>query len=581
MKKLITIFLALILVISMAACDKTSTQDTNPAETTGNHETNVTEDTNENTSATEDEGTTPTTPGNENETDATQPTTPSENTSEGVGPTDRDDGSETKPTTGETTTPTQPTETTKPPAGATDVTEPTHTHEYSSKVTKATCTTDGYTKHTCSCGASYTDSTTKATGHSFGEWKTTKEPTTSATGTAERKCNNCSEKETKTLGKLVESHKHSYTSKVTKTATCKAEGVKTYTCSCGDTYTESIAKAPHKYTDKVTKPTCTNGGYTTHTCSECGNAYSDTQTSALGHAYSAVKQQSPTCTEQGYTLYECSRCKASYKDNVKPAAGHDYDVTSNTATCTTGGKKTETCYFCGDKKVTNSSAKGHGTTRTETKEATTSAAGYTRVICNDCNGVLSETVIPKLEPPHTCADNMKRINCKDLKDNAVGWYTENYRTYTQCSIMACSICGKADTSTLNYIYTSAQATAKIIEMINAERYRVYGTHEYDIVVATHHSAAEWGAKYIVNDFQHCTPFRENIYQGGMSGDMIARAFNWWMNSPTHYNLMIDKNVKYASLGVYVNEDVGFYTMLIMWDKDELYLDNPNYTWECR
>lgn len=573
MKKTLAVLLAIILIMTMVACNKapieqddTAAAGSSDTETTGDNSTT---------------GSNNTTEGETGTTEGTETTNPTGSTTEAT------QGS-SEPTDNGTTDATQGTEstlpsdtTTPPPSGATDVTEPAHTHEYTDEVTAASCTTDGYTKHTCSCGASYTDSTTKATGHSFGEWKTTKEPTTTATGTAERTCNNCSEKETKTLGKLVESHKHSYTSKVTKTATCKAEGVKTYTCSCGDTYTESIAKAAHKYTDKVTEPTCTNGGYTTHTCSECGNAYSDTQTSALGHAYSAVKQQSPTCTEQGYTLYECSRCKASYKDNVKPAAGHDYDVTSDTATCTTGGKKTETCCFCGDKKVTNSSAKGHGTTRTETKEATTSAAGYTRVICNDCNGVLSETVIPKLEPPHTCADNMKRINCKDLKDNAVGWYTDNYRAYTQCSIMACSICGEADVSTLEHIYTPEQATAKIVEMINAERYRVYGTHEYDIVVATHHSAAEWGAKYIVNDFQHCTPFRENIYQGGMTGDMIARAFNWWMNSPAHYNLMIDKNVTYASLGVYVNDKVGFYSMLIMWDKDELYLDNPNYTWEFR
>lgn len=35
-------------------------------------------------------------------------------------------------------------------------------------------------------------------------------------------------------------HKHSYTSKVTKAATCGSAGVRTYTCSCGDSYTESI-----------------------------------------------------------------------------------------------------------------------------------------------------------------------------------------------------------------------------------------------------------------------------------------------------------------------------------------------------
>ena len=35
-------------------------------------------------------------------------------------------------------------------------------------------------------------------------------------------------------------HKHSYTGSVTKNATCNSAGVKTYTCSCGDSYTESI-----------------------------------------------------------------------------------------------------------------------------------------------------------------------------------------------------------------------------------------------------------------------------------------------------------------------------------------------------
>ena len=36
-------------------------------------------------------------------------------------------------------------------------------------------------------------------------------------------------------------HTHSYSSKVTTAATCGKEGVKTFTCSCGDSYTEKIA----------------------------------------------------------------------------------------------------------------------------------------------------------------------------------------------------------------------------------------------------------------------------------------------------------------------------------------------------
>ncbi len=36
------------------------------------------------------------------------------------------------------------------------------------------------------------------------------------------------------------SHTHSYTSEITTAATCVAEGVRTFTCSCGDSYTEAI-----------------------------------------------------------------------------------------------------------------------------------------------------------------------------------------------------------------------------------------------------------------------------------------------------------------------------------------------------
>ena len=41
-------------------------------------------------------------------------------------------------------------------------------------------------------------------------------------------------------------HTHSYTSEVTKAATCTSVGSKKFTCSCGDTYTETIAKLPHE-----------------------------------------------------------------------------------------------------------------------------------------------------------------------------------------------------------------------------------------------------------------------------------------------------------------------------------------------
>ena len=108
-------------------------------------------------------------------------------------------------------------------------------------------------------------------------------------------------------------HTHSYTSKITKQPTCTSTGVRTYTCSCGDSYTEIIPKIEHDYTSAITKqPTCTEEGVKTYTCS-CGDNYTETLP-ATGHKYLTTVIK-PTYIEQGYTLHKCSVCGSSYKDN--------------------------------------------------------------------------------------------------------------------------------------------------------------------------------------------------------------------------------------------------------------------------
>ena len=72
-----------------------------------------------------------------------------------------------------------------------------------------------------------------------------------------------------------EPHTHSYTSQVTKQPTCTATGVKTYTCECGNSYTEDIKATGHNYVDQIVAPTTTDKGYTEHTCSVCGYSYKD------------------------------------------------------------------------------------------------------------------------------------------------------------------------------------------------------------------------------------------------------------------------------------------------------------------
>ena len=70
--------------------------------------------------------------------------------------------------------------------------------------------------------------------------------------------------------------------KTTKPATCTATGTKTRTCSvCGKVETATIAKTAHKYVNTVVKPTYTAQGYTLHKCSVCGASYKDNETSKL------------------------------------------------------------------------------------------------------------------------------------------------------------------------------------------------------------------------------------------------------------------------------------------------------------
>ena len=78
---------------------------------------------------------------------------------------------------------------------------PTKSHSYTSQVVKPTCETQGYTVHKCACGKTYTDSATQPAGHTWGDWKTVKEATESAEGQKERTCSVCSKKEQQTIPK--------------------------------------------------------------------------------------------------------------------------------------------------------------------------------------------------------------------------------------------------------------------------------------------------------------------------------------------------------------------------------------------
>lgn len=80
-----------------------------------------------------------------------------------------------------------------------------------------------------------------------------------------------------------EDFSHKYMGNITHPATHLTEGVMTFTCACGDLYTEAIDKLPeHTYCKVITAPTCLEQGYTTYTCT-CGDSYIGDYTDVAEH----------------------------------------------------------------------------------------------------------------------------------------------------------------------------------------------------------------------------------------------------------------------------------------------------------
>ena len=180
-----------------------------------------------------------------------------------------------EPTTSEEPEETEePTEEVKPTEEPASTEEPSHTHTWS----KATCTSP----KTCSCG----ETSGSPLGHSFSNGK----------------CSRCGAKDPNYQEPTPPAHTHSYNSKVTTEATCTSNGTITYTCSCGDSYTESTPALGHNWSNAD----CTH----CKTCSRCGA----TEGSALGHDYQ----------DHGETVHH----PAEWKDSLKC---HDCGATYDTA----------------------------------------------------------------------------------------------------------------------------------------------------------------------------------------------------------------------------------------------------------
>ena len=357
-----------------------------------------------------------------------------------------------------------------------------HMHSYSSRVTKkATCSDTGIRTYSCACGKSYTETipktshtpvadqavaatctrsgktqgshcsvcgtvitaqkTVAATGHVHTEVRNAREATSYSDGyTGDTYCLDCGVKLSSGTVITKTEHTHKFTAKITKEPTCTERGVKTYTCSCGDSYTEWTTKKPHtEVTDQAVAATCTRSGKTKGShCSVCGMVITEQKTvAATGHIHTEVRNakeatassdgytgdtycldcgakisggtviaktehshkftakitKEPTCMVEGVKTYTCS-CGYSYTEQIAKKPHTEVTDQAVAATCTGSGKTQGShCSVCGTIITAQKTVAATGHIHTEVRnarEATTLSDGYTGdIYCKDCGVKIS------------------------------------------------------------------------------------------------------------------------------------------------------------------------------------------------
>ena len=232
-------------------------------------------------------------------------------------------------------------------------------------------------------------------------------------------------------------HIHDFTPEFTA-PTCTSDGVITYRCSCGESFTASGGSAlGHDWStwSVAAAPTCTAEGKQVRTCNRCGVTEEQTLP-ATGHTPVTEPAVAATCTASGWTEYTyCSVCKAelSGKRTEVPALGHSWGEwqIDPEPTCIAEGKQQHTCARCGITEEQTLPATGHTPHTDPGTPATCTESGWTdHIYCEICETVLEpyQVEIPALghdrgewqilEEPSCMDEGMRQHTCARCGETA-------------------------------------------------------------------------------------------------------------------------------------------------------------------
>jgi len=238
------------------------------------------------------------------------------------------------------------------------------THEFGGwQGSHADCTNDGEQVRICSICGGREKIVEPAIGHEYVS-KITLEPTMLVPGVRTYTCTRCGDTYDVEIPVVVGPHEHTYVEEITIEPTCEGTGIKRFTCECKDTYTEvvealghdlvdgactrcdyeipTLPQHTHSYTCSESTETCVSDGVATYICG-CGKSYTE-EKEALGHEVVDGK-----CTRCDYTepLPDAGDNNSGTTggnnvgtDNKKPESGDNSGSTGGNNSGTTGGNNT-------------------------------------------------------------------------------------------------------------------------------------------------------------------------------------------------------------------------------------------------
>ena len=309
------------------------------------------------------------------------------------------------------------------------------------KAVAATCTTDGKTagSHCSVCGKVIKAQTViKATGHKYGEWSVTKEPTCTAAGTQSRTCSVCKNIENKTI--KAKGHTEVADSAVAATCTTDGKTAGSHCSVCGTVIkAQTVIKATgHKYGSwTVTKAaTCTEAGSQKRSCTVCGNT--ETQTiKATGHKASGwMIDKQPDIGVKGSKHKECTVCGKVLQTAEIPAlgakdiSGAKVTVASKVTFTGTSRKPAVTVILSGKELVKNTDYTVKYSNNKAIGKATVTITGKGKY-----TGVIKKTfkIVPMKQVITSVTAKTKAFAVKWTKDLNVHGYQVKYSTKSNFS----------------------------------------------------------------------------------------------------------------------------------------------------